>query len=174
MADFKTAVLITIDPEHEGGYQNNPHDHANWSSGVIGQGELIGTKYGITAVDLPGVVIKDLTPDQAVVYYEQHYWKSLYSQIESQIVANKLFDLGVLFGVGTAIRILQAILAPTFSDVAVDGNFGPNTLSAVNQSEENSLLRAYKTSFVTHAFNITVVKPEEKEDFVDWVRRINS
>jgi lysozyme family protein len=174
VADFRTAVLITIDPEHEGGYQNNPHDHANWSSGKIGEGQLIGTKYGITAVDLPGVVIKDLTPDQAIAYYEQHYWKSLYSQIESQIVANKLFDLGVLFGVGTAIKVMQATLAPTFSDVTIDGGFGPKTLDAVNQSEETSLLKAYISAFVAHAIHVVTAKPEEKPFFADWVKRINS
>ena len=53
MADFKTAVLITL--EHEGGFQKNPNDHANWSSGKIGVGTLVGTKYGITALDLPGI-----------------------------------------------------------------------------------------------------------------------
>ncbi len=111
MADFRTAVLITIDPEHEGGFQKNSSDHANWSSGVIGEGELIGTKYGITALDMPGVDIENLTPDQAVEFYKERYWKDLYSQISSQIVANKLFDMGVLFGVKEAVSIMQLTLA---------------------------------------------------------------
>src|SRR6266436_1562301 len=118
MADFKAAVLITISPSHEGGFQKNPKDHANWSSGIIGQGTLIGTKYGITALDMPGADIENLTEDQAVAYYSEHYWKPLYSQIESQLIGNKLFDLGVLFGVGTAVGILQLTLG-----IKVDHSF---------------------------------------------------
>jgi lysozyme family protein len=172
MADFKIAVLITIDPQHEGGFQKNPNDHANWSSGQIGVGTLIGTKYGITAVDMPGVDIENLTPDQAVVYYAEHYWKPLYSQIESQLVANKLFDMGVLFGVGEAVKILQLTLSDFH--VIIDGNFGPVTLGAVNQSEEVSLLKSYKANFVTHAFNVASANPAERGYLKGWATRINS
>lgn len=174
MADFKTAVLITIDPNHEGGYQDDPQDHANWSSGQIGVGELVGTKYGITAVDMPGVNIKDLTPDQAVDYYAQHYWKSLYSQIEDQDVANKLFDMGVLFGVGEAVKLLQISLKPAFPDLATDGAFGPETLSAINQAEPTSLLGAYKTALVAYTLRIAANNPNERGDVPGWGRRINS
>ncbi len=174
MADFRTAVLITIDPNHEGGYQNSPHDHANWSSGKIGEGELIGTKYGITAVDLPGVDIKNLTPDQAVTYYKEHYWKPLFSQITSQEVANKLFDMGVLFGVGTAVYILQATLKPAFPEVETDHVFGPTTLNAVNNSDDDSLLGAYKISLIQHAKRVAEINPEEANNVNGWSTRIHS
>jgi lysozyme family protein len=170
MANFRTAVLLTL--QHEGGFQNDRNDHANWSGGRIGVGELIGTKYGITALDLPGVVIKDITEDQAVAYYQEHYWKDLYSQIESQLVADKLFDLGVLFGVPTAIKVLQLTLAEL--SVKVDGDFGPATLAALNQAGETSVLTMYKANFMTHAFNIATAKPEERRYLNGWARRINS
>src|SRR5579864_5653858 len=99
--NIEAAISKTL--VHEGGFQKMPNDHANWSSGKIGEGELIGTKYGITAIDMPGVDIENLTEDQAIQYYKEHYVKSLYSQIVSQSVGEKLFDLGVLFGVGTAV-----------------------------------------------------------------------
>jgi lysozyme family protein len=169
MSDFKTAVLITIDPEHEGGFQKNPNDHANWSSGKIGEGTLIGTKYGITALDMPGVDIENLTPEQAIEYYVEHYWKPLYSQIESQLIANKIFDLGVLFGVGTAVGIMQLTLG-----ITVDHAFGPNTLAAINQTEETSLLSHYKGNFVTHAFNVAAANPAERGNLKGWTARINS
>ena len=167
MADFKIAVLLTL--EHEGGFQKDPNDHANWSSGVIGQGTLVGTKYGITALDMPGADIENLTSDQAVEYYVEHYWKSLYSQINSQLVANKLFDLGVLFGVGTAVGILQLTVG-----VTVDHNFGPLTLQAVNETDEVSLLKNYKANMMTHAFNIAAANPAERGNLRGWGNRINS
>ena len=169
MADFRTAVLITIDDDHEGGFQKNPNDRANWSSGKIGEGELIGTKYGITALDMPGVDIENLTVDQAVEFYAERYWKTLYSQINSQNMANKLFDLGVLFGVGTAVGILQLTLG-----ITVDHAFGPNTLQAINDADETSLLASYKANLMTHVFNIATANPAERQFLTGWSRRINS
>ncbi len=169
MADARTAFLITISPTHEGGFQKMPNDHANWSSGVIGEGTLIGTKYGITPLDMPGADIENLTPEQAIEFYIERYWKTLYSQISDQSVANKLADLGVLFGVGTAVGVLQLTLG-----IKVDHSFGPDTLSHVNQAEPTSLLKSYKTNMVTHAFNVATANPAERGDLKGWTTRINS
>ena len=68
MADARTAILITLDPAHEGGFQANPHDRANWTSGQVGVGTLVGTNGGITALDMPGADIKNLTVDQKVAF----------------------------------------------------------------------------------------------------------
>lgn len=173
MADARTAFLITTDINHEGGFQKNPNDHANWSSGKIGEGTLIGTKYGITPADMPGVDIKNITVEQAIAYYIEHYWKPLYSQIESQEVANKLADLGVLFGVGTAIRMFQTTLAVN-SPIDIDGAFGPSTLHYTNETDSASLLQAFKSTFVTHALQVGAANPHEREDVPGWIRRINS
>lgn len=167
MSDFRTAVLLTL--EHEGGFQNNPSDHANWSSGKIGEGTLVGTKYGITAVDMPDADIENLTVDQAIEFYQERYWKSFYSQINSQLVANKLFDLGVLFGIGTAVGVLQLTIG-----VTVDHNFGPLTLQAVNETDEVSLLKNYKANMMTHAFNVAAANPVERGNLRGWGNRINS
>ena len=35
---------------HEGGLSLDPNDRGNWTSGVIGKGELKGTKFGIASV----------------------------------------------------------------------------------------------------------------------------
>lgn len=168
MADPRTAFLITTDKDHEGGFQKDPDDHANWSSGVIGQGTLIGTNFGITALDMPGVDIEHITQEQAIAYYIEHYWKSLYSQVTDQNVINKLADLGVLFGVGTAVGVFQLTLG-----VTVDHSFGPATLEATNQAEPTSLLKSYKANMVTHAFNVATANPIERPNLSGWGRRIN-
>lgn len=170
MSDFQIAVKQTL--KHEGGFQKNPEDHANWSSGKIGEGKLIGTKYGITALDMPGVDIENITVDQAVAYYAEHYWKSLYSQIDSQPVADKLFDLGVLFGVHTAVAVMQQTLESAFH-IDVDGTFGTETLGAINQSDEKSLLTSYEANMVTHTFNVAAKNPAERQFLAGWGRRIN-
>jgi lysozyme family protein len=167
MADFKIAIQKTL--VHEGGFQKNPNDHANWSGGKIGVGTLIGTKYGITAVDLPGVDIENLTEDQAIAYYAEHYWKAGFSQIESQFVAEKLFDLGVLFGVHVAVGVMQVVLG-----ITSDGVVGPATLASINGTEPVSLYNAYKGAMVTHAINVATANPPEREFLAGWIKRINS
>jgi lysozyme family protein len=169
MADAKTAFLITIDPEHEGGFQNLHNDRGNWTGGQVGAGLLKGTKYGISAAQFPTLDIENLTPEQAIEIYVEGYWKTLYSQIDSQEIANKLADLGVLFGVGTAVRMLQVTLG-----ITADGNFGPGTLEATNAHDADSLLTAYKTTFVTHAAQVGAANPLERQYVGGWVKRINS
>lgn len=169
MADAKTAILITLDPAHEGGFQKNPHDRANWTGGQVGVGTLVGTNGGITALDMPGADIENLTVDQKVAYYIEHYWKPLYSQIADQAIANKLFDMGVLFGVGTAVKMLQMAV-----DLNVDGVFGPNTLARVNASNDFLTLQDFKANLHTHAQSVATANPEEARFLPDWQRRIDS
>jgi lysozyme family protein len=172
MADSITAIMITLDPEHEGGFQKNPNDRANWTSGKVGEGTLVGTNGGITALDMPGVDIEALTTTQKIAYYQENYWKPLYSQITSQLMGNKLFDTGVLFGVVTATKILQGVLG-----LVVDGVFGPNTLAALNQETgvtAGSVLLAYKTRLHAYAAEVAAMNPLEAPDRPDWDRRIDS
>lgn len=173
MAQPKLAIAITL--QHEGGYQCDPDDHANWSSGQCGVGELIGTKYGITAVDMPGITadaMKNLTPEQATAFYSERYWKAYYSQIDSQAVADKLFDMGVLFGVGTATKILQDVLG-----VGQDGLLGPATLGVLNattRTNELIFLQDYRNALHIHASLIAGKNPKEAKNIKGWNSRIDS
>lgn len=171
MADFKIAVSITMDAAHEGGFQAMHGDKGNWTGGEVGIGELRGTKYGISAAQFPNLDIRNLTTDQAAAIYQEGYWKTLYSQISDQLVANKLFDLGVLFGVGTAVKMLQITLQNKTAMVP-DGIFGQHTLDALNQQE--NFLPAYKATFLNHVMNVVNNNPGEGEFLTDWVRRIQS
>lgn len=159
MADFETAVRKTL--IHEGGFVNNPADPGG------------ATKYGITQRDLPGTNIAEITEDDAVKYYTEHYWKPLYSQIESQEVADKLFDMGVLFGVKEAVKMLQLAIARQFN-LTPDGEFGAETLNAINQADPETMLNTYKTLLVSYTIRIVTNKPEERIFLSGWGNRINS
>ncbi len=172
MADARTAILITLDDAHEGRYQDDYNDYANWSSGIIGKGTLIGTNGGITALDMPGVDIKNLTIEQKVAYYLENYWKPRYDEISNQLIASKLFDLGVLFGIGTAVKNLQGALG--MAGAAVDGLFGDATLAAVNEEDSLSLLAEFELKMRAHATAIAIMHPEEAQFLTGWLRRINS
>ena len=95
--------------------------------------------------------------------------KPFYSQIGDQGIANKLFDMGVLFGIGTAVIMLQSVLG-----LKMDGVFGPMSLQAINEAEPVSLLQAYKTILVQHVIQIGANKPTEREFVSGWIKRINS
>lgn len=169
MAKFQTAFAITIDDNHESSrFQKDPGDSGNWTGGEVGKGELKGTKYGISAAQYPELDIENMTADQAASIYRETYWKQHYSDIESQPVANKLFDMGVLFWVATAVKVLQTVLS-----IPADGVFGPDTVAHVNGADPVSLLAAFKTGMVTHATAITDAKPEKRKYWGGWVRRIN-
>ena len=172
MADFNIAVALTL--LNEGGYENDPNDAGNWTGGKVDVGELRGTKYGISASEFPALDIVNLTEAEAQVIYKSKYWLVLYEAIKDQFITNKLFDLGVLFGQGTAIKILQTVLIPQFPDVVADGLFGPMTLAAVNQAEPHSLLLAYKTAFVARAIQTGAQNPDDRAFVNGWIRRINS
>lgn len=156
MTDFNQAVQKTL--IHEGGYVNNPHDKGG------------PTKYGITQADMPGVDISKITPDQAVAYYREHYWKALYSQITDQTLGEKLFDMGVLFGVGTAVKMLQLSMS-TGITVVPDGVFGPNTLAATN---ERGNINSYRTILYNHVMDIINRNPEDAVFVQGWTNRIAS
>ena len=155
MADPKISVAKTL--AHEGGFVNNLAD----SGGP--------TKYGITQKDLPNTPIETLTEEQATEYYLEHYVKPYYTQIENQDVLDKLFDSGVLFGIGSAVKVLQIVLA-----LKDDGDFGPVTLAKVNDSEPVSLLNAFKTGLVTHAIAIASSRPQDRVFLRGWITRVNS
>lgn len=167
MSDMNAVIALTL--KNEGGFQKSYNDRANWSSGVVGEGTLVGTKYGITALDLPGKNIENLNESDAIQYYKDHFWKTGYSQINSQKICCKIFDLGVLFGVGTAIKTLQLILG-----TAVDGVFGPGTLEAVNSSDENVLLGNFKAAMIKKANSIAAADPNKQGYLTGWKTRIES
>jgi lysozyme family protein len=158
MADFNQAIQKTL--IHEGGYVNNPNDKGG------------PTKYGITQADMPGVNMQTISQIEAIAYYRAHYWKDLYSQINSQLVAEKLFDMGVLMGVGTAVKLLQTTLKSTIM-IVPDGVFGPQTLTDVNQVGD-ALLQSYRNMLLHHAVNIAGNAPNDSEFLHGWMNRINS
>lgn len=152
MADFGIAVDLTL--QHEGGYVNNSNDPG---------GE---TKYGISKRAFPDVDIANLTLDQAKEIYRRNYWNPLYRQIESQSVANKLFDMGVNMGRSVAVHILQDVLG-----VEADGIFGNGTLKALNASSAGDVLARYRAALDSHYRRIVAENPDTAKFLNGWLNR---
>lgn len=112
---------------HEGGFQADPNDRGNWTTGKIGQGELRGTKFGISAMSYPGEDIRNLTLDRAKAIYRRDFWGPAGCDAVPDAVKFDLFDMAVNSGPVTAIKTLQRA-----AGVTPDGLLGPITLQALN------------------------------------------
>lgn len=114
MADFNLAVKHTLDKE--GGLSNDMFD----------LGGL--TKFGISSKSYPNEDIENMTIDRAKFLYKRDYWDVIKGdQINSQKVAESIFDFAVNAGVKTSSRLAQKVIGSN-----PDGIIGPNTLSLLN------------------------------------------
>jgi lysozyme family protein len=123
---------------NEGGYQDNPNDRGNWTSGVIGVGELKGTKFGISAMSYSSLDIENLTLAQAKEIYKRDFWDRFSALKLADGIQFMLFDAAVNHGPGNAVRMLQRAVL-----VIDDGHIGPVTIIAVGKTDTNTLLRRF-------------------------------
>ena len=86
----------------EGGYTRDSKDPGNWTSGRIAQGELRGTKYGISAASYPTLDIASLTLDQAKGIYKRDYWDAMRCGQMTRRLSVLVFDSAVQHGQGKA------------------------------------------------------------------------
>ncbi|MBE3139032.1 MAG: secretion activator protein [Thermoplasmata archaeon] len=155
MAEWEKCYSKTL--KFEGGFQKIFNDRGNWTGGSIGKGDLKGTKYGISAKSYPHLDIESLTKDDAIEIFRRDYWNKLrLTDIDSNRVAWKAFDIAINCGCGTAAKILQRSV-----DVVDDGIVGNITLEAVNKSDNTRLLREMVRRQQEHYLNI-------HDDENDW------
>ena len=129
MDAFGRAFEIVTDPSVEGHLSLDPNDRGNWTTGVVGKGELRGTKYGISAMRYPDIDIRNLTLGEAKWLYRHDYWNESGCDDLPWPLSCFVFDAAVNQGVGAAIRLLQRSL-----DVTDDGIFGQQTKLAARRA----------------------------------------
>jgi lysozyme family protein len=120
--------------EDEGGFTNNPKDPGNWTGGRVGNGKLLGTKFGIAANTYPNVDIPNLTREQAKAIYRRDWWDKLRLDRMPPMVAAMLLSVAINTGIGRASRWLQAAVG-----AKVDGQVGPATIGAVQATDPNDI-----------------------------------
>lgn len=103
----------------EGGYDANPKDRGNWTTGVIGKGQLKGTKYGIASHVYPSEDIKNLTRDQAIAIYRRDYWPKVAGDNQPDGVDLVTWDICVNSGASRALKIEAQALGSNIASAAV-------------------------------------------------------
>lgn len=87
----------------EGDLSLDPNDPGNYY-----QGQLVGTKYGISAATWGGQYdIPSLTKEQALAIYQEHYWRASGADALAWPMCLIHFDTAVQFGVNVANQLLH-------------------------------------------------------------------
>ena len=134
---FLAAFRLTVGEEGSG-LDLTYSDRGNWTSGIVGVGELRGSKYGVSAYAYPNEDIAAVTLDRARALYHAGRWAPNQSDRLPAIVAIVVFDSAVNDGTVRAAQWLQRVLG-----VAEDGDIGPQTLAAVAARDPVDLARAF-------------------------------
>lgn len=155
MADFNISQNLV--KESEGGYQNLKNDNGNWTSGKIGEGNLVGTNFGISAPTLSAVLgraatvddMKNLTYLHALNIYKKRYWNAINgNSIKNQEVANIIYDAYVN-QTGWTRLMLEDTLANLKKPVTVTSfsyklPLASDTISVINSTEPYNFYTDFK------------------------------
>jgi lysozyme family protein len=137
-SSFSITSLFTI--SQEGGYTNDPNDSGNWSSGICGVGNLIGSNMGCGAPSTiaymgetePNVeVTAEWMQALPVAVYSGMaltlYWDPLQCNAMPPGLDLSMFDSGWNIGTVESAVQLQKVLGAT-----QDGDIGPITLGLIS------------------------------------------
>jgi lysozyme family protein len=142
---------------HEAGFQANPKDRGNWTSGIIGQGELKGTKFGISAMSYPNEDIKNLTLARAKEIYKKDFWDLCRCDSLPAEVAFNVFDGAINSGVVRSIKWLQEAVGTN-----PDGIIGPKTVNAALAMPQNRLILRFN---IARAHSLTKMNETKWNEF---------
>lgn len=189
MAEFNPAFSKTM--RIEGGYVNDPDDpgaetymgisrryHPDWSGW-----DLIDA---YKASDLfPGILDEDRGLRHKVeIVYRRRYWDIIgLEDVESQEIAEQLFDMAVNLGTNRAVKFLQRGLnvlnrqAKLWSDLVVDGNSGSHTQSMLRMYESteapNFLLKTLILQRGAYYIERALEREASEKYIRGWLRRLD-
>lgn len=165
MSVFNQAFSIVLG--HEGGFDNTRADPGNWTSGVVGQGILKGTCWGISAATYPSLNIADLSQADAAAIYRADYWERIDGDTLPAPLALLVFDASVNNGVGHALRWLQCAVG-----VTPDGLLGPVTRAAISTTAARIGGAALCAEFQAQRLTFMAALPTWRVFGLGWARRL--
>jgi lysozyme family protein len=161
MADFKVAFAFVL--QHED----------STCSGKVTVDAGGRTRFGIAEKFHPDLSEEFFTGPaedalaEAAKIEERQYWDAMrLGELESQNVANKLFDMGVNMGVRQA-----AVYCQRAARVAEDGVIGPQTIAAVNSAEPISFYQLLCELSAAHYRHVAAVNPAQAVNLKGWLKR---
>lgn len=138
------------------------------------------TKFGITLRDLNQFLGKECTADDvasmnketAAQIYEKFYWVPFgLDQLTNGVNASALFDVCVLYGGETGIKMAQEALNNCGQQLDTDGKDGVNTQAALNAALPSQFIPAFVDKILARIEYIIEKAPYNKKFKEGWVRR---
>lgn len=141
-SSFQDCLAFTLG--EEGGFSQDPRDGGCYLSGRPGEGALIGSNRGISAVVLAAWMhptaptaeaMRAIGPQTVEAICRTLYWQPINGERLPAGIDLMVLDHGFNAGVAAAARILQRCLG-----VISDGWIGDATLAAIGRAEPRDLL----------------------------------
>jgi len=148
----------------EGGFQDDPVDHGNWTGGRRGVGENKGTNWGISAARYPDLDIKALTREVATELYRRDFYRKYNMHRLPDHLKYIVFDHGVNCGPRRAIRMLQML-----AGVRRDGIIGPITIAA----SRNVSIDDYSDARAQYYKRLVQHWPTHEKYLRGWLARVS-
>jgi len=118
--------------------------------------------------------------DSALAYYKKNYWdKMLLDQIQSQKLAQEMFDVGVNQGIGKAVLYLQKAAnilnreGSLYSNISMDGVIGPKTVASANAAEEDLVVLLLNVQQGQRYIDICLANESQERFLRGWLKRLD-
>ena len=147
-AVFDQCWAVTLPQEGGATLSLDRADCGNWTGGAVGEGELRGTKFGISAAAFPNVDIAGLQPSMAAAIAFQAYFLAMRCGDMPAPLAMLVFDAAYNNGPASATRMLQTVLG-----LKVDGDLGKITrtaIGAIDPARTDELCCAFQAARLLH------------------------
>ena len=109
-------------------------------------------------------------------FYQKNFWNKWYEQLDTDDVANRVFDSAVNQGPGTAVKLLQTAINVVNeewggAEVAVDGGLGPQTVQVANACNPATLVNAFQRMRVAKYQASADANPALRPYLAGWIAR---
>lgn len=148
--------------ELEAAYSDDPLDPGNWTGGVVGKGDLKGTKYGISAATYPTLDIANLTLSGVKPIYFKDWWLAMHCDRMPSALGSAVLAFAVNLGREECAVLLQRALG-----VVVDEQIGPITLAKAESLDLNYSVSMFVALCAKHYTSLAGFA----HDGVGWLRR---
>lgn len=166
--EFANTVKVTL--EYEGYFSDDQDDRGGATKFGISQSFLNAIKYHKKAIEL--------TKDNAIELYYQHFWLKCNCELLHPGVALMLFDYAVHSGVPGACKELQRVLSyePEIN-LAIDGIIGNKTIKALNTVIQKTggyetVVQGLATKRGELFFNIIKKRENQAKFYRGWFKRL--
>jgi hypothetical protein len=104
-------------------------------------------------------------------FYKDVFWNIFIQGLFGEDIASRIFDMSVNAGQQMAIREAQMAVNTLGKEIAVDGHWGPATITAINSCDQESLVEAYREQRRSHYLKIVATNPEKTKYLAGWLAR---